>query len=387
MFVPNRVIPYSRQLIEDDDIAAVADVLRSDFLTQGPRVKEFEKALTTHCGARYAVVFATGTAALHAGYFAAGIGKDDEIVTSPITFAATSNAGLYLGAKPVFVDVETDTANINPELIERHITKKTKAIVPVHYGGHPVELEAIQRLARKHGLLVIEDACHALGAQYKGKKIGSMSDLSVFSFHPVKSITTGEGGAVLTENEEYYEQLLLFREHGITKSPSRLLRKDEGAWYYEMHELGFNYRITDIQCALGISQLRKLDRFIQRRREIVGQYRAALADNPWFDLPAEKEYARSSWHLFPVRLRDSLVGHRAEIFRQLREKNLWVQVHYIPVYWHPYYQNLGYRRGLCPVAESFYQREISIPVHPSMTCEDIGYVIETISLILKNYTE
>jgi UDP-4-amino-4,6-dideoxy-N-acetyl-beta-L-altrosamine transaminase len=376
MSSPNR-IPYSRQLIEEDDIQAVVDVLKSDFITQGPKIQEFENALAAYCHARYAVVFATGTAALHAAYFAAGISEGDEIITTPITFAATANAALYLRAKPVFVDVEPDTGNINAELIEKHITAKTKAIVPVHYGGHPVDLEAIQQLAAKHGLLVIEDACHALGAAYKDTRIGNISALTVFSFHPVKPITTAEGGAVLTGNEEYYKMLLIFREHGITKNRDQFVNQDEGAWYSEMQYLGFNYRLTDIQCALGISQLVKLDRFIGRRRLIAARYQKAFSDNPWFDLPVEKAYAFSSYHLYPIKLKEKYKNAKRTIFSRMREKGLGVQVHYIPVYLHPYYQNLGNQRGLCPASENFYQREISIPLYQSMSDDDITRVIKT----------
>jgi len=278
-----KYIPYSHQDINEEDINAVSEVLRSDFITQGPKIKEFEEALATYCGAKYAVVFSSGTAALHAAYFVCGISKEDEIITSPITFLATANAALFLGAKPIFVDVELDTGNIDPDLIERSITEKTKAIVPVDYAGHPVDLEKISNIAKSYNLLVIEDACHALGTQYRGEEIGNCkySDMTVFSFHPVKSITTGEGGAVLTNNEEYYEKLIMFRQHGVTKNPKKFLNKSlsftphtshltshVNHWYYEMQFLGYNYRLTDIQCALGISQLKKLDKFIERRPDV-----------------------------------------------------------------------------------------------------------------------
>ncbi len=378
MFSPNRMLPYSRQLIEQDDVSAVVKVLQSDFLTQGPKVREFEQALADYGGAEYAVVFNTGTAALHSAYFAAGITSGDEIITSPITFAATANAALYLGARPSFVDIETETGNINPDLIEERITKKTKALVPVHYGGHPVDLDQIHQIAQKYGLLVIEDACHALGTRYKGRKIGAFSDLTVFSFHPVKPLTTGEGGAILTNNEEFYKRLKLFREHGITKSPELLTNKTEGGWYYEMHHLGFNYRITDIQCALGISQLKKLARFIKMRRDIVRFYQESLAGISEIRLPREREYAYSSWHLFPIQLKAELVQRKKEIFRQLRARKIWVQVHYIPVYWHPYYERLGYEKGICPVAEDFYHREISLPVFQGMTNEEAKFVSRTL---------
>ena len=382
---PNRILPYSRQLIEEDDIAAVVDVLKSDYLTQGPMVGRFENALAEYCGAKYAVAFSNGTAALHAAYFAAGIGAGDEIITSPNTFAATANAALYLGAKPVFADIEPDTGNINPAQIEHKINAKTKAIVPIHYGGHPVDIDAISDIARQHSLLVIEDACHAIGAQYKGQKIGAHSDMSVFSFHPVKPITTGEGGAVTTNNPDYYAKLRLFCSHGITKDPALLEKKNAGAWFYEMQILGYNFRITDIQCALGCTQLAKIDRFIEDKKKIVAKYQQAFADDPRIAIPFEKSFARSSWHLVAARLQGALTAKRREIFDALRAAGLWVQVHYIPVYWHPYYRKLGFAPGLCPEAENLYAAEISLPVFPGMTEDETQYVIQTIKDVLARY--
>ncbi len=369
-------IPYGRQFIDEDDIKAVVDVLRSDFLTQGAKVNEFESALSTYCGSKYAVVFSSGTAALHAAYFSAGIGPGDEIITSPITFVATANAAHYLGARPVFVDVQPDTGNINPELIEKGITEKTKAIIPVHYAGHPVAMDPIHEIAKRYNIVVIEDACHALGASYKNKKIGSHSDMSVFSFHPVKSITTGEGGAVLTNTQDYHEKLLMFRTHGITKG--KFLNEPDGDWCYEMQFLGYNYRMTDIQSALGISQLKKLDLFIKQRRKLVKEYEKKFIGNPYFDLPEEKDYASSSWHLYALKLKDRYKERKAEIFKDLRRKGVGVQVHYIPVYFHPYYQELGYSKGLSPIAEDFYQRELSIPLYQGMKDDDIKHIIKVI---------
>lgn len=379
-----KFIPYGRHSIDEDDIKAVVDVLRSDFLTQGPKIQEFESALAEYCKAEYAVVFSSGTAALHAAYFSADIGPSDEIITSPITFVATANAALYLGAKPVFVDIEPDTGNINPELIERAITKKTKAIVPVHYAGHPVDLDPIHGVAKKHGLLVIEDACHALGASYKGQKIGSLSDMTVFSFHPVKHITTGEGGAVTTESKEFYDRLIMFREHGITRDKHKFRFEPYGDWYYEMHFLGYNYRMTDIQAALGVSQLKKLNSFIERRRTIAKKNNDAFRDNPYFDTPPERDYAYSSYHLYPIRLKEQYKDRKREIFSGLRERGLGVQVHYIPIYRQPYYQNLGYKKGSCPDAESFYEREISIPIYPMMPDEAVSIVSGKIYDTFKN---
>lgn len=380
-------IPYSHQSINSNDIRQVTEALESGWITQGPKVKAFEALLAEYCGVKFAIVFSSGTAALHGAYFAAGLGDNDEIITSPITFLATANAALFLGAHPVFVDIEGDTGNINPDLIEQAITKKTRAIVPVHFAGHPVQLERIAEIAQKHNLLLIEDACHALGARYKNTTIGDCrySDMTVFSFHPVKSITTGEGGAVLTNNEEFRNKLIMFRQHGATKDPSIFQNKSDAAgdWYYEMQHLGYNYRLTDIQCALGISQLRKVDRFIRRRREIVETYAEAFKDNKFFDTPVEKSYAKSAWHLYPIRLKDKFIEKKAEIFSNLREKGLGVQVHYIPVYLQPYYQQIGYKKGLCPNAEDFYEKEISIPLYPMMLQEDIDCVKKNLLDVFK----
>ena len=405
-------IPYGRQLIEEDDVAAVAAVLRSDFLTQGPAVEAFEGALCAYTGAAFAVCFSSGTAALHAAYHAAGITRGDELITTPITFAATANAALYVGAHPVFADVEPDTGNVDATLVEGVLTSRTKAVVPVHYAGHPVDMEKLSTFARSRGLIVIEDACHAIGAQYKAGprneirgtmkelthtslleprassqsedwfRVGACahSDMTAFSFHPVKQITTGEGGAVLTNNPEYYERLLRFRTHGITKD--HFSREPDGDWYYEMQFLGFNYRMTDLQAALGTSQLAKLDRFVQRRCEIAARYDSAFAENPWFDIPVERGYARSSVHLYPIRLKQGPRERRKEIFRAMRDAGLGVQVHYIPVYLQPYYQGLGYASGLCPMAEDFYSREISIPLYPGLTDQQVELVIDRLKEVL-----
>ena len=284
--------------------------------------------------------------------------------------------------------MEKDTGNLDAELIEEKITSRTKLIVPVHYAGHPWDMEKIKEIADKYGLFVVEDACHALGARYKDSRIGSCkySDMTVFSFHPVKHITTGEGGAVLTNREDLYEKLLMFRNHGITKDDEKFTKEKEGDWYYEMQFLGFNYRMTDVQAALGISQLKKLDKFIEKRRRIVEIYNKAFENNPYFDIPVEKEYAYHSYHLYPIRLKDPYKDKRAGIFQLLRKKGLGVQVHYIPVYLHPYYQEQGYRRGECPVAEDFYEKEISLPIYPAMTKGDIDYVIKTVLRVFKEVT-
>lgn len=373
-----KFLPYGKQFIDENDIKNVINVLKSDFITQGPKINEFEEKLAKYCGSKYAVAFNSGTSALHGAYFAFGIENDDEVITSPNTFVATSNAALYLNAKPVFSDIEKETGNMDVSKVEEKITDETKIIVPVHYSGNPVDLNELYKIAKRNDIKIIEDAAHSMGAKYKGEKIGNSkySEMSIFSFHPVKHLTTGEGGAVLTNNEEYYEKLLMFRSHGITKK--NFFNKSDGDWYYEMHFLGYNYRITDIQAVLGISQLKKLDRFVKRRKEIAGMYNAAFKDNPFFDTVIEKNCCKSSFHLYPILIKEKYKNRKKEIFSKLRDEGLGVQVHYIPVYLQPYYQQLGYKKGLCSVSEDFYLREISIPMYPTMNNEDANYVIEKV---------
>lgn len=381
----NNHIPYSRHLLDEDDMAAVTAVLNSDFITQGPKIKEFEEKIAAYCGAGYAVVFNSGTSALHGAYYAAGLSPGEEIITSPLTFVATANAALMLGAKPVFVDVEYDTGNMDTMLVESAVNSRTKLIVPVHLAGHPSDMEKIHHVARKYNLMVVEDACHAIGSHYKGEKTGNCkySDMTVFSFHPAKHITTGEGGAVITNNPDFHKKLLMFRTHGITKE--YLMGEPDGAWYYEMQFLGYNYRLTDIQAALGISQLKKIDIFIKRRREIASRYNSIFENNPYFDLPVERDYLNASYHLYPIRLKDEYKDKKREIFARLLKRELGVQVHYIPVYLHPYYRKLGYKKGLCPQAEDFYAREISIPIYPAMSDLDIEQVAEKIDEVFYEF--
>lgn len=367
-------IPYGRQTIEEDDIAAVVEVLKSDWLTTGPMVEKFERALAELVGARYAVVFSSGTAALHAAYFAAGVGPGDEVVTSPITFAATANAALYLGARPVFADVQEDTVNIDPIEVERVLSERTKVVAPVDFAGNPADLDAIVSLAHGAGAIVVEDACHALGARYRGRPVGSISDMTVFSFHPVKHITTGEGGAVVTDNPEYYDRLILFRNHGITKNPSKM-RGNEGPWYYEMQDLGYNYRLSDIQCALGLSQLGKLDRFLKRRKEIVQRYNEAFDDSRLVR-PSCRPDVEPAWHLYVLRLRDP--SARRQVVDYLHRNGIGVQVHYIPVYRHPYYRGTGLNTHACPRAESYYQSGLSLPLYPSLSDEQVEAVVAAV---------
>ena len=375
-----RSVPYATQWIDEADINAVAAALRSPGLTQGPKIKEFEEKVAAYCGAKYGVALNSGTSALHAACFAAGISAGDEVITAPITFVASANCILYCGGQPVFADVEPETVNILPEKIAASINSKTKAIIPVHFAGNPVDLKEISRLAKAKGLMVIEDAAHALGAEYEGKKIGSgvYSDLTCLSYHAVKHITTGEGGMVLTNNKSFYERLMMFRTHGITREKSVLTKPDEGDWYYEMHHLGFNYRLTDFQAALGIKQLEKLDKFVKRRQEIVIQYERALAGLAGVKTIKVKPGRASSWHIYPVVVSDK----RKEIFEQLRSKGIGVNVHYLPVYLQPYYRQLGYQPGLCPNAEAYYHGAITLPLFPKMSDEDVTYVIDTFKQVI-----
>lgn len=367
-------IPYGRQSIDESDIQAVVDVLRSDYLTTGPGVLEFERAVCAYTGAKYAVAISNGTAALHAACFAAGIGPGDEVILPPLTFAASANCVLYCGGTPVFADVDEKTYNIDPEEIERKITEKTKAIIAVHLAGHPCNMDRILAIARKHRLLVIEDAAHALGAKYDGKKIGAISDMTTFSFHPVKPITTGEGGMIVTDNEKFYQSLCLFRSHGITRDAS-LMKKNDGPWFYQQLNLGYNYRITDIQCALGVSQMKKLDDFIGRRREIAERYDKAFADCNNIVVPYRLTKTESGWHLYIIQVKNC---DRREVFEKLQADGIGVNVHYIPVYLHPYYQEHGYQNVHCPKAEEIYSRIISLPIFPGLTDAEQEIVINRV---------
>lgn len=380
-----KIIPYGHQSIDRHDIKQVIAVLKSDWITQGPKIKEFEDDLCRYTGARFCLAVSSGTAALHVACLAAGVQRGDEVITTPITFAASANCALYCGGKPVFADVQKDTINIDPFAISKKINTKTKVLIPVHFAGYPCDLKEINRIAKKNNLIVIEDAAHALGATYQNKKIGSCtySDMTVLSFHPVKTITTGEGGAVLTNSKSLYEKLVMFRNHGITKSNFK--RAPEGEWYHEMRCLGYNYRITDFQAALGISQLRKVDSFIKARQSIADIYKKAFSGNPYFDLLSEPRGAQSSHHLFAILLKDHYKRERKQIFANLRKNGLGVQVHYIPVYFHPYYQQLGFKRGICPVAEDFYQREISIPIYQSMSKAAMQSVIKKVLKVFTGY--
>ncbi len=374
----HKFIPYGRQNIDEEDIKAVIEALRSDWITQGPRVEEFEARVAENCGARYAVAFNSGTSALHAAMYAAGIEAGDEIITTPLTFVATANAALYVGARPVFVDIDENTYCIDIEGIEEVITSRTRAIVPVDYAGYPVDMKRIREIADKHNLVVIEDAAHALGAEREGEKVGSQADMTMFSFHPVKHITTGEGGMIVCNNPDYYRRLKLFRSHGITKEVE-CLKANDGPWYYEMQELGYNFRITDIQCALGISQMNKLDKFLEERRLLAGKYDQAFNDVNYLHTPPTPPPDSShAYHLYPLLLAADI--NRKDFFTYLREHNIAVQVHYIPVHLQPYYRrHFGYKPGDFPKAESFYAQEISLPLFPGLTREQQEYVIKMVT--------
>ncbi|NDD28255.1 MAG: UDP-4-amino-4,6-dideoxy-N-acetyl-beta-L-altrosamine transaminase [Proteobacteria bacterium] len=368
-------LPYGRQSIDESDIEAVVAVLRSDFLTQGPGVDRFENALAQHAGARHAIAVNSGTAALHAAYFAAGLGPGDEIITSPLTFVATANAARYLGASVRLVDVEPDTGNLDPRLVATAITPQTRLIVPVDYAGHPADYDAINALAGQHGLTVVADAAHSLGASVGGRAVGTLAQLTEVSFHPVKPLTTGEGGAVLTDDPALAARAARFRTHGITKDPAHL-RCNEGPWYYEMQDLGLNYRLTDLQCALGFSQLGRLDAFIARRRAIAHRYSEAFSAIDALQVPVVRPHVEPGWHLYVLRVRDA--SRRRAFFERLRDLGLGVQVHYIPVHYQPYYEQLGFRRGQYPVAEDWYARAVSIPIYPTMSDGDVESVIERV---------
>lgn len=385
-------IPYGHQSINDEDIQAVVEVLKSDFLTTGPKIEEFEKKIADYTGARYAVAIANGTAALHAACYAAGVSEGDEVITSPITFAASANCVLYCKARPVFADIDPQTYTIDPEEIERKITDKTKAIIPVDFSGQPCDLDKIFEIAKKYNLIVIEDAAHALGATYQGRKIGSISDMTIFSFHPVKHITTGEGGMIMTNDEKLYEKLKLFRTHGITREKKYFqygIGQKEGweeengdfdlPWYYEQIELGYNYRISDIQCALGISQMNRLEWFIKRRRELAERYNKAFSNCKDIVIPKQLRNTDNSWHLYPIQV---LNHNRREIFEKLREAGIGANVHYIPVYTFSYYQKNGYQNVYCKNAEELYKHLISLPIYPDLKDKQQDYVINTLKNLL-----
>lgn len=366
-------LPYSTQQISDEDIKAVIETLKSPYLTTGPKVSEFEKVVADYVGATYAVAFSNGTAALHAACYAAGITQGDEVITTPITFAASANCVRYMGGEVIFADIDEETYNLDPKEVEKKITSKTKAIIPVDFTGQPVDIDAFMEIGKKHNIVIIEDGAHSLGASYKKRKVGATADMTMFSFHPVKPITTGEGGMIVTNNRTYYEKLRLFRGHGITQTA---YAKEQGDWYYEMTDLGYNYRMTDIQAALGISQMNRLDEFIEKRQELANLYTEKINQLPTLKAPNQLADTKSGWHLYSAQLDETALGKtRKEVFEDLRNANIGVHVHYIPVYWHPYYQQLGYKKGICPKAEQWYERALTLPLHPQMNEKDVDFVL------------
>jgi len=382
--VRTRMLPYGRQAVDQEDIEAVAEVLRSDWLTTGPKVAEFEAAWSRIAGARNAIAVSSGTAALHAAAFAAGIGPGDEVIVPALTFAASANCVLYQGGRPVFVDVQASTLNVNPAAVEAAVTPRTRAIVAVDYAGQPADLDELRSIAGRHGLWLIEDAAHAIGATYKGRAVGSISDLTTFSTHPVKHVTTGEGGVITTADDTAAQRLRWFRNHGITTDHRQ--RAEKGGWFYEMVDLGYNYRLPDINCALGLSQLRKLDAWLVRRRAIAASYDRTFAGLSAVQPLAVRSDREPAWHIYPILLNpERLRQDRAQVFAALRAENIGVNVHYIPVYWHPYYQKLGYRRGLCPIAEGAYERLITLPLFATMSDQDVDDVVAAVAKVVEAF--
>ena len=378
-------IPYARQWIDEDDIQAVAEVLRSVSLTTGPAVSRFGEDVAKVAGTKYAVAIANGSAALHAAVAAAGIGPGDEVITSPITFAASANCALYVGATPVFADIDPRTYNLDPVDVERKITPRTKAIIPVHFTGQPCDMGSLQTLAKQYGLRLIADGAHAIGALYKGLPVGVFADMTTFSFHPVKQVCTGEGGAIATDSDDFNDRMTWFRSHGITRDPKQF-RYGNQPWYYEQQELGYNYRLTDIQSALGSSQLRKLPMFLQKRREYAQMYTQAFQNVPGLITPWQQPDAESAWHLYVIRFQlEALNADRDQLFRELWDRGIGVNVHYIPVYYHSYYRDLGYTKGLCPEAEKLFEAMLTIPLYPAMLPEAVERVIATVESVVRSH--
>lgn len=384
--IPTRTVllPYGRQWVDEADIQAVVSVLSSDWLTTGPQVSAFEEAFASRLDARHAVAVSSGTAALHAAVFAAGIGPGDEVIVPPMTFAASANCVRYQGGTVVFADVREDNLNLDPLCVEAAITPRTRAIITVDYTGQPSDLDELNAIARRHHLIVIEDACHALGAVYRGRPVGALAHLTTFSLHPVKHITAGEGGMITTSDPELAARLRLFRNHGIASDFRQ--REQSGSWYYEMAALGYNYRLTDIQCALGNSQLKKLSHWVDRRRFIAQRYTSAFTPIAAIEPPVSLSDRQAAWHLYVIRLNlAQLCVNRTQVFKALRAENIGVNVHYIPVPWHPYYQRLGFKKGQWPVAENAYERLISLPIFPAMSHQDIEDVIAACFKVIENY--
>jgi perosamine synthetase len=382
--VRERSLPYGHQVIDEEDIAAMVAVLRGDWLTTGPSVAAFEEQFGRAVGTSHAVAVSSGTAALHAAAHCLDLGPGDEVIVPVMTFAATANAVVYEGGRPVFADVSRDTLTVDPSAVAALVSARTKAIIAVDFAGQPADWDALQSVAREHGVALVADAAHALGARYRGRPVGTLAAMTTFSFHPVKHITAGEGGAVATDDQRLAVRARAFRNHGITTDHHQ--REAAGSWLYEMRELGFNYRLTDFQCALAQSQLGKLDRSLARRRAIAARYAAGLGEVPEIEVPTVAAWAEHAWHLYVVRLRlDQLAVGRRDIFAALRAEGIGVNVHYIPVPWHPYYQTLGYARGQWPVAEAEYERLISLPMWAGMSDADVDDVIAAVRKVLAAY--
>ena len=382
-------IYYGRQWIDDEDVETVAETLRSDFITCGPKVEEMERELEAYTGAKHAVAVSNGTAALHCACIAAGIKPGDEVITTPLTFAASANCVLYCGGHPVFADIDPETYNIDPESILSRITDRTKAVIAVDFTGQAVDHDRIRKICDEHHLIFIEDAAHAIATKYNGKQVGSLADMTCFSFHPVKTITGGEGGAITTNNDDFYRKLVLAHTHGITREECEMEdAPHEGPWYYEQISLGYNYRLTDFQAALIVSQMKKLDRFAARRKEIVRKYDKVFQSIPEIMIQKEIPQSDTCRHLYIIRLDLSkLTCTRREFFDAMSEENVQCQIHYVPVYWFPYYRNLGYEKGLCPNAERIYEGIMSIPLYPKLTNQDVDDVIHAVKKVVENYRE
>lgn len=375
------MLPYGKQSVDEADIEAVTAVLRGDWLTTGPAVRKFEEALRSYTGAATATSVTSGTAALHVAYAAAGVGPGDEVVTTPMTFVATASCAALLGARIVFADVEEDTANLSAEAAAAAVTPRTKVVAAVDYAGHPAEMDDLRAVADRVGAQLLEDAAHSIGASYKGRPVGELADMTTLSFFPTKNMTTAEGGAVLTTDPALGARAAAFRTIGLVREHEQLRYPDEGPWHQEVHEFGLNYRLPDVLCALGLSQLGRMDAFKARRAELVRRYDEGLADLDGVRLPARREHVDPTWHLYPLRV---LGGRRREIFEKLRAEGIGVQVNYIPVYWHPVFEDLGYQRGLCPNAEQFYREEISLPLFVDLSASDQDRVVEAVRRLVES---
>lgn len=379
-------LSYGRHCIDEKDIQAVSDVLRGDFLTCGPKIHELEEKLCQITGAKYCVAVSNGTAALHIAAMAAGIKEGDEVITSSITFAASANCTLYCGGRPVFADINPNTYNIDPESVKKLITPRTKAVVAVDFTGQAVELDKLRAICKEHDLILIEDAAHSIGTKYNGQPIGSIADMTTFSFHPVKTVTAGEGGAVTTNSKELYDKLVLFHAHGITRNIQQMVHPTTDPWYNEQITLGYNYRMTDFQAALLLSQLEKLEKFSNRRKEIVARYNEAFSQIPQLQVQEEIPESDTTRHLYILRFCSEMMNcTRREFFDALHAENIYSQVHYLPVYWHAYYESLGYEKGLCPNAEKYYSEVCSLPLYYSLTDSDVNDVIHAVKKIVSYY--